>query len=314
MNARFLVCLAALASSLLALPVHSKSAFQSGRLDFEVQINDLKNNLSVMAYSVMPGEEVRIESKVSLSARAERGHLEKEKNHWLWIAPVKPGLYPIKLRKNGQFMTLNMFVLRPASEIRNGHLGKYHIGAYQKVPFRGLAVYRAPKGFIEVTRENQETLVSPHLRLKQFLCKQQPGTWPKYMLLRPQLLHKLEAVLERVNKAGIRTDSLVIMSGYRTPWYNYSIGNRTSSSRHLYGGAADIFIDVNPVDGVMDDLNGDGKLNKADADYLYDLLEGWSDEPLWKRFIGGHASYGANAAHGPFVHIDARGYRARWGR
>ena len=29
---------------------------------------------------------------------------------------------------------------------------------------------------------------------------------------------------------------------------------------------------------------------------------------------GGVAVYEANAAHGPFVHIDSRGYRARWGR
>ena len=30
--------------------------------------------------------------------------------------------------------------------------------------------------------------------------------------------------------------------------------------------------------------------------------------------VGGLAAYDATTAHGPFVHIDLRGYRARWGR
>jgi hypothetical protein len=28
--------------------------------------------------------------------------------------------------------------------------------------------------------------------------------------------------------------------------------------------------------------------------------------------VGGLSAYRANSAHGPFVHIDARGVRARW--
>ena len=211
-------------------------------------------------------------------------------------------------------MTLNIFVMRPAAEMKNGYLGKYRIGEYQKQPFKGLDVYRTPKGFVEVTPENQDVQVSPHFTLKQFLCKQQASAWPKYMILRPELLFKMEDILERINAGGIRTDSFVVMSGYRTPWYNRSIGNRTSSSRHLYGGAADIYIDVKPVDGVMDDINRDGKLNKADANYLYDQFERWSKESWWSRHTGGLASYGANSAHGAFVHVDVRGYKARWGR
>jgi hypothetical protein len=29
--------------------------------------------------------------------------------------------------------------------------------------------------------------------------------------------------------------------------------------------------------------------------------------------VGGAGRYRANRAHGPFAHIDVRGYRARWG-
>ena len=47
------------------------------------------------------------------------------------------------------------------------------------------------------------------------------------------------------------------MSGYRTPFYNRSIGNQTRFSRHVYGDAADIYAD-DDGDGKMDDLDGDG--------------------------------------------------------
>jgi uncharacterized protein YcbK (DUF882 family) len=66
------------------------------------------------------------------------------------------------------------------------------------------------------------------------------------------MLIKLEALLEAANANGWEAKSFYVMSGFRTPYYNSSIGNDTSSSRHLYGGAADIWID-NDGDGQMDD-------------------------------------------------------------
>ena len=60
--------------------------------------------------------------------------------------------------------------------------------------------------------------------------------------LRPRLLLKLEMMLEKVNAAGYRCDTFQVMSGYRTPHYNMAIGN-VKYSRHVWGGAADIFVD-----------------------------------------------------------------------
>ena len=102
------------------------------------------------------------------------------------------------------------------------------------------------------------------------------------------------------------------MSGFRTPRYNASIGNRTTSSRHLFGGAADIYVDGDG-DGWMDDLTGDGVVNFADAQELARLAEGLAAEgPETRWRPGGMGIYPANSVHGPFVHIDSRGYRARW--
>ena len=52
----------------------------------------------------------------------------------------------------------------------------------------------------------------------------------------------MELILQRLNAKGYRCDSFHVMSGYRTPYYNKAIGN-VKYSRHIYGGAADIFID-----------------------------------------------------------------------
>jgi hypothetical protein len=199
----------------------------------------------------------------------------------------------------------------PASSVRDGYLNGYRIGSYPGTAWKGLAVYRPPRGFIEVTEENRDTPVSPHFTLGQFLCKQQSG-YPKYMVLRGRLLLKLELVLEHTNAAGMRADSFHIMSGYRTPHYNHSIGN-VGYSRHLWGGAADIFVDDHPEDGVMDDLNADGVFDVKDAGVLYEIVDGLYGKPFYKRFLGGLGQYRRNANHGPFVHVDVRGFRARWG-
>ena len=55
--------------------------------------------------------------------------------------------------------------------LRGEYLNGYRIGSYPAQALRGLAIYRPPVGFVEVTRENENTFVSPHFQLKQFLCK-----------------------------------------------------------------------------------------------------------------------------------------------
>lgn len=296
----------------LTLITWPAAAFDSGKLSFSVKVGRLDIPYQEFALFVMPGEKTRLTSNAPFKLLTKHGGQNKIEQGYLWTAPQKTGYYKLSLHSQSETMHLNVFVMRPASDISNGKLGSYQIGKYSKKPFRKLPVYESPKGFVEVLPEYTQIKVSPHFKLGWFLSKQHSG-WPKYMLLRPELTIKLEQLLEYVNLSGIDTDAFVIMSGFRTPWYNQSIGNRTTSSRHLYGGAADIYIDVNPRDGVMDDLNKDGKLNKADAVYLFNLFEKWSHLSKRKRLTGGLGAYGSTSSHGPFVHVDSRGYKARWG-
>jgi hypothetical protein len=205
---------------------------------------------------------------------------------------------------------MNVFVMVPYERLEGEELHGYQIGCYPDPPRGGRPPSPRPRGFVQVTPDNEDVRVSPHFRLKQFLCKQ-AGEYPKYVILRERLLIKLERILRRVNEEGFDCGTFHIMSGYRTPHYNESIGN-VKYSRHLWGEAADFFIDENPKDGVMDDLNRDGRVDIRDAGVLYEVIDDMSRGSSDGRFLGGLGKYGATAAHGPFVHTDVRGAKARW--
>ncbi|MDX1507138.1 MAG: D-Ala-D-Ala carboxypeptidase family metallohydrolase, partial [Woeseiaceae bacterium] len=174
----------------------------------------------------------------------------------------------------------------------------------------GLDIYLQPEGFVEVTAENAGTRISPNLTLGEFVSKQE-SAYPKYVVIRSSLLLKLENILRNLNEAGHPVERFVIMSGYRTPFYNRAIGN-VQYSRHVWGGAADIYVDDNPRDGRMDDMNGDGRIDRDDARWLANFVDGMSRRGEFGARIGGLGVYGSNAAHGPFIHVDVRGTRARW--
>jgi len=111
---------------------------------------------------------------------------------------------------------------------------------------------------------------------------------------------------------GYRVQNFSIMSGFRTPDYNergVGPGGRSAVSRHQYGDASDVYPDDNH-DGRMDDLNHDGKVDLKDAHILASAAETVEKEN--PQLVGGIGIYPATSSHGPFVHIDARGTRARW--
>jgi hypothetical protein len=172
--------------------------------------------------------------------------------------------------------------------------------------------YALPLGFIKVTKAAASTRVSHHFRLGDFLTKDQPGIWPKYLVLDLRLVDKLELVIAALHKAGHPVKGLHVMSGFRTPKYNAKEvrpGSRSAISRHMYGDAADVYPD-DDGDGQIDDLNGDGHVSPADARILADAAE--TVEKEHPGLAGGIRIYPATAAHGPVVHIDTRGQRARW--
>jgi len=232
---------------------------------------------------------------------------------WQWDAPATSGLFKLEVKgpSGTDTITLRAFVMVPAAHVKDGYLNGYRIGAYPDAPPNGNALYRPPPGFVEVTKDNQDTRLSPHFRLRQFLCKQEPAaSFPKYVVLEERLILDLEGILEEVNARGFDADTLHVMSGYRTPYYN-GVLRDVRYSMHQFGRAADIFVDRHDK-GVMDDLTRDGRVDLQDARYLYDLIDEMLVRPAFRKFDGGMGFYPANAAHPPFVHVDVRGSRARW--
>jgi uncharacterized protein YcbK (DUF882 family) len=212
----------------------------------------------------------------------------------------------------GETQTKIPFV--PFSTKVHGNIGSYHLGDWpsEKKAISNPA-YSNPKGFLEVTHENFSTRLSEHFTLGQFITKDQLSVWPKYVVLQPRLVDKLELTIEELAREGHPVKGLFVMSGFRTPEYNeqgVGAGGRSAISRHQFGDAADVYPD-DQGKGRMDDLNGDGRVDLKDARILAlaaDAVE-WQHPEL----AGGIGIYPATNAHGPFVHIDARGTRARWG-
>jgi uncharacterized protein YcbK (DUF882 family) len=129
-------------------------------------------------------------------------------------------------------------------------------------------------------------------------------------VLDERLVVLLEAIGAHLDDRGWDADDIFVMSGYRTPFYNKQLDD-TTYSLHQWGRAADIFLDKDE-NGVMDDFDGDRSITKNDAVALAGVLENLSKTAAFAKLIGGIGVYGATAAHGPFVHVDTRPWRARW--
>ncbi|HEX7048963.1 MAG TPA: D-Ala-D-Ala carboxypeptidase family metallohydrolase [Longimicrobiales bacterium] len=230
------------------------------------------------------------------------------------VAPSKPGVYGLEIGDGDGSRVLEgwrLVVWMPRERKKGAYLRGYRIGWYPDADGAPTERYAPPAGFIEVTPENQELRLSTHFKVREFLTKDQRSVWPKYVAIDPRLLDKLELVIQDLEARGIRADHLVVMSGFRTPQYNRKGLNlgRAVYSRHQYGDAADVWVD-NDLDWYMDDLNGDGRRNTADARVMLESVR--RVEARYPELVGGAGIYRDNGVHGPFIHIDARGYRARW--
>lgn len=231
-------------------------------------------------------------------------------------APTESGIWNLVLRVRDAIRpasSVSVITLVPLSAKQNGRIGTYRIGSW---PYESggapKAIYRPPRGLIEVTQANRDVWVSEHVRLRDFLTKGQADVWPKYIAMDPRVLDKVELTLQELERMGHPVEHIFVVSAFRTPSYNESGGDprgRASLSRHMYGDAMDICID-NDQNGRMDDLNGDGRVTVADARVLAEAAN--RVEQKYPDMIGGVGTYAPTGAHAGFVHVDTRGYRARW--
>ncbi len=265
---------------------------------------------SVPAWSAMLGTSGNLRAVIG-TLLALRG--ESALRSWLSDPAIEaPGVHALAVPApdGGPLVVVTMVPFTPGGTDR---LHGYRIGRWP-AGGRGLtdARYGAPAGYIPVTQENATTAVSKRFQLRDFLTHDQQAVWPKVLVLRPVLVDKLELIGDELERCGL-PGRLHVMSGFRTPQYNAqgvgAKGGRARESRHMYGDAADIFVDADH-DGRMDDLDGDGRVTVRDAQVLFAAAE--RVESSHPAMLGGLSAYAATSAHGPFVHVDVRGTRARW--
>jgi uncharacterized protein YcbK (DUF882 family) len=209
--------------------------------------------------------------------------------------------------------SFSLFLMRPFAHKRGEHVGPYRLGWWPAERWMMADNYLNPDGFIEVTPANASTPLSARFRMADFLTRDQQSVWPKFVLIEERLIDKLELVLSELEARGIPAGRVVVLSGFRAPYYNDLRIDEGAArgSRHQFGDAADIIIDADG-DGRMDDLNRDRRVDLRDLNAIGAAVA--AVELRYPELKGGLGTYAAMGPSGPFAHIDVRGTSARWER
>jgi len=295
------------------------AAFSKEHANFSIVYDDLKIPLKTFSIFVLPREDIKI--SIAAEDRGQTytielgGKIYESSTSFNWKAHAESGHYQATIREknkaeSGSEIKINVFVLHPYENKNGQYLEDFRIGYYPEIPADKKEMYSKPKGFLKIDQSLLELNLTPHFKMKQFLTGQSSDL-PQFIAIQESLILKLEFFLEEVNKAGYYAESFGIVSLYRTPYFNKKIGNNTDFSRHLFGDAADIYID-NSGNEWMDDLNGDGQFTKADSDILADLAVKFDQKEEFNDLQGGVCSYKGNGVRGPFLHIDTRGRHITW--
>ena len=220
--------------------------------------------------------------------------------------PQKPGFYRLALIRDEHkrvVQGLTVAVLVPFKEKEGAMLNGYRIGTYLAEKIEGNQ--EPPEGFLEITEKDVDLPISKHLKVGDFLNHDSQDTWPRYAAVSPRLLDKLELVISELARwhGGTADDvqlALDVHSGFRAPDHNRRIARAARDSQHQYGDAADVAIDA----------NGDGQYTSVDSRMVGLAVE--IVELKHPDLVGGLGIYTSGHTRTTYVHIDARGKRARW--
>jgi hypothetical protein len=222
------------------------------------------------------------------------------------IAPAKAGFYRLAIVKENQRRVvegLTIAVLVPFEEKEGAMLNGYRIGTYLAERLAGKQT--PPEGFLEIRPEDLNLPISRHLKVSDFLNHDSQDTWPRYAAVSPRLLDKIELVVSELARwhGGTASSvdlSLDVKSGFRAPDHNRRVKRAAKDSQHQYGDAADVAIDA----------NGDGRYTAVDSRMVGLAVE--IVELKHPHLVGGLGIYTSGHTRTTYVHIDARGKRARW--
>ena len=220
-------------------------------------------------------------------------------------APSAPGIYRLALVRGAERQVIDgpsVAVMVPFEQKDGPTLNGYRIGTYMAE--RLGSTKDRPEGFVQVGADEASLPISRHLRLGDILTQDEQRVWPRYAAVDARLLDKVELVMNELARwhgdtTGAAALRFSVNSGFRTPVHNRLVRRSARDSRHQYGDAIDLSVDA----------NGDGRITAADSKLLALAVE--IVETKHPHLVGGLGLYGGRRTS-PYVHIDARGKRARW--
>ena len=185
------------------------------------------------------------------------------------------------------------------------------------------AGYQIPRFFAILTPETSKLHLGEDFDLEQLIAfKDYHGPDGKKIFttqrhtdlipICPALIQKLVKLRERLREKGVKVTRFWVTSGFRTPEYNKQIGG-AAYSRHCYGDAVDICIDEDG-DHKMDDLNGDGRVDRKDGIIIGNACRELELEGAVVPGGIGVYEWDGDDSVKSHVHIDCRGYISRWGQ
>jgi hypothetical protein len=153
----------------------------SAAVRFGIRYQDRILTNQINPLTVLPGETMSFEvadpdPALNYVAHPTAGRLVSlSTGSWVWTSPRTPGLYPIRVAApdSGEEIILQAFVVVPVQRLRGEFLNGYRIGRYPAK--KTLSERFTLPGFIEVTQENEDTLITPNFRLNNFYANRRPA-------------------------------------------------------------------------------------------------------------------------------------------
>lgn len=113
-----------------------------------------------------------------------------------------------------------------------------------------------------------------------------------FLLVNKNLLYRILDLKIALKKNVYNPNGFTVRESFRPPVLNEAVGGATGS-QHIYGNAADL---------IVGDADNNGSVDIKDKQILLDLLE---------KIIGNSGGIGRYPGT-TTIHIDVRGFRARW--
>ncbi len=285
----------------------------------------------------------------------EKGRIEKTgENSARWFPPDEEGVYSAYVERKLVYAPYSQSkpkrVYQGNAEIRflaprivdrivDGKINGFPVGEYPNPDNpqdlaaastpgrirRHRDTYLPPTHWYRVDESTRDLKITRDYRLGDFDLdpRFRPMPYPHYIALDPNLLRKMDALKERMNRDGYGIERFDLIYGFRSPYYNLSeyekdgdTSLKSSFSVHMYGKACDIIIDRDG-DLVMDDLNRDGTIDIRDAEVVLRYVNEMDHEYIRQGtpLVGGAGVYPhhdfwerGEVAQSPYIHVDVRGF------